>query len=268
MTWNTSWRVPYATLVTALFASFLCLLSTPAHGQIFNGNNVVAIPKGTGIITNDIYPSFVATADPPAHTGMPAGDGVTKGSTDPSSSNATASTNAPPLSSPPPVIVQPYTTMAPGGFPVSPTTPLPLPATPAVFPQNILTCSTCYGMFPTLSRCNVIANTDTFPILPNTTYQSLLPFLKCVCTFKALEAYPYCLDCFQKTQQPDQLNVLRANHLENYMDAFRQLCGITYNGNKAPDAKNSADVARIRGGMLARVIGLSTVLLLWIVLVV
>jgi len=87
-------------------------------------------------------------------------------------------------------------------------------------------------MFSTLSRCNVIANTNTFPVTANTTYESLLPFLKCICTFKALEAYPYCIDCFQKTQQLNQLNVLQAYHLENYVDAFHQLCGVTYNGNK------------------------------------
>ncbi|KAF9955753.1 hypothetical protein BGZ72_003434 [Mortierella alpina] len=89
-------------------------------------------------------------------------------------------------------------------------------------------------MFPTLSRCNVIANTNTFPVTANTTHESLLPFLKCICTRKALDTYPYCLDCLTKTRQLDQLNVLQANHLENYSDAFHQLCGATFNGNKDP----------------------------------
>ncbi|KAF9433928.1 hypothetical protein BGZ76_008800 [Entomortierella beljakovae] len=121
---------------------------------------------------------------------MPSGNSSSANSTA-THGNATATTTIPPPSPtvpPPPIPVQPYTVMAPGGFPVGAGTPLPLPTTPALFPQNISTCSTCYGMFPTLSRCNVIANSDTFPITPNTTYQSLLPFLKCICTFKALEA--------------------------------------------------------------------------------
>ncbi|KAG0097598.1 hypothetical protein BGZ93_002387 [Podila epicladia] len=151
-------------------------------------------------------------------------------------SNSTTTPPSAPTAPPPPIPVQPYTTLGPGVFPIAPAAPLPLPTTPALFPQNISTCSTCYGMFSTLSRCNVIANTNTFPITPNTTYASLLPFLKCICTYKALDAYPYCIDCFAKTQQLAQLNVLQANHLENYMDAFHQLCGVTYNGNKVPDS--------------------------------
>ncbi|KAK3828452.1 MAG: hypothetical protein J3Q66DRAFT_13399 [Benniella sp.] len=126
--------------------------------------------------------------------------------------------------------------------PVAAFTPLPLPTAPALFPQNISSCSTCYVMFPTLSRCNVIANSDTFPITANTTHQSLLPFLKCICTYKALDKYLYCIDCLTRTQQLGQLNVLQANHLENYVDAFRQMCGATYNGNKAPDTRSSAVV--------------------------
>lgn len=95
-------------------------------------------------------------------------------------------------------------------------------------------------MFPTLSRCNVIVNTEGVAITSNTTYESLMPFLKCICTFKALDAYPYCIDCFTKTQQQGQLNVLQAIHLNNYVDAFRQLCGATFNGNKVPTARSAA----------------------------
>ncbi|KAF9361449.1 hypothetical protein BGX26_003193 [Mortierella sp. AD094] len=126
--------------------------------------------------------------------------------------------------------------MAPGGFPVGAATPLPLPTTPALFPQNISTCSTCYGMFPTLSRCN------------------------CICTYKALDAYPYCIDCFTKTQQLNQLNVLQANHLENYVDAFRQLCGATYNGNKVP-VSGTAKRAEMQAQTTVGLISLASIFL-------
>ncbi|KAG0333788.1 hypothetical protein BG000_008877 [Podila horticola] len=200
------------------------------QAQIFNGGNMVA-PVGSNFITSDILPTFVAPTD--ASKPSASSDGK---SSPTATSNSTITTPPPaPTIPPPPVPVQPYTTLGPGVFPTS-AAPLPLPTTPALFPQNISTCSTCYGMFSTLSRCNVIANTNTFPITPNTTYASLLPFLKCICTYKALDAYPYCIDCFAKTQQLAQLNVLQANHLENYMDAIHQLCGVTYNGNKVPDS--------------------------------
>ncbi|KAG0233902.1 hypothetical protein BGW41_001343 [Actinomortierella wolfii] len=133
----------------------------------------------------------------------------------------------------PPVAVQPFTTSAIGAFP-SVQGPLPLPTQSAWFPQNISSCIMCYGQFQTLSRCNVIANSGVFPVTPNTTYADLMPFLKCICSYKALSMYPYCIDCFNQTQQLNQLNVLQAYHLENYQEAFRQLCGATVNGNRIP----------------------------------
>ncbi|KAG0039910.1 hypothetical protein BGZ82_006167 [Podila clonocystis] len=215
---------------TVLLIVLLIQLLSPGfviQAQIYNGGNVVA-PVGSNFIASDVLPTFVTT--PGASKPSASSDGKST-----ASSNATTTPPAP-TAPPPPIPVQPYTTLGPGVFPIAPAAPLPLPTTPALFPQNISTCSTCYGMFSTLSRCNVIANTNTFPITPNTTYASLLPFLKCICTYKALDAYPYCIDCFTKTQQLTQLNVLQANHLENYMDAFYQLCGVTYNGNKVPDS--------------------------------
>ncbi|KAF9911025.1 hypothetical protein EC991_004897 [Linnemannia zychae] len=217
------------TLFLAFHLCVLCLVSI-TDAQIFNGNNVVAVPSKANIVTTDIIPTFITTEAPKA-TSTSSG-GKNSGSASNSSNSTTAVVTTTTI--PPPVPVLPYTTLAPGGGPMPIATPLPLPTSPALFPQNISTCSTCYGMFPTLSRCNVVANTNTFPITPNTTYATLMPFLQCICTFKALDAYPYCVDCFAKTQQPTQLNVLQANHLINYIDAFRQLCGVTYNGNKIP----------------------------------
>ncbi|KAF9175633.1 hypothetical protein BGX20_002960 [Mortierella sp. AD010] len=189
----------------------------------------------------------------------------TAGGSNSTTFTSTATITTPPLppaptTPPPPVPLQPYTTMVPSGSPVGAGTPLLLPTTPALFPQNVSTCSTCYDMFPTLSRCNVIANTGTFPIMPNTTYQSLLPFLKCICTYKALDVYPYCIDCFTKTQQLNQLNVLQANHLENYVDAFRQLCGVTYNGNKVP-VSGTAKHAEIQAQTAIGLISVASILL-------
>ncbi|KAF9939566.1 hypothetical protein BGZ75_006172 [Mortierella antarctica] len=117
-------------------------------------------------------------------------------------------------------------------------------------------------MFPTLSRCNVIANTNTFPVTANTTYESLLPFLKCICTRKALDTYPYCLDCFTKTRQLDQLNVLQANHLDNYSDAFRQLCGVTYNGNRDPSKSRASSLSKTLAEGTLVLLGLALVGLL------
>ena len=216
-----------------LIALLVQLLSSEfaAQAQIYNGGDMVA-PVGSSFIASDILPTFVTTTDAP----MPSSPSDNKSSSTSTSNSTTTTPPLAPTTPPPPIPVQPYTTPAPGVFPITPAAPLPLPTTPALFPQNISTCSTCYGMFPTLSRCNVIANTDTFPITPNSTYASLLPFLKCICTYKVLDAYPYCIDCFTKTQQLAQLNVLQANHLENYMDAIHQLCGVTYNGNKVPDS--------------------------------
>ncbi|KAG0372650.1 hypothetical protein BGX24_012760 [Mortierella sp. AD032] len=84
-----------------------------------------------------------------------------------------------------------------------------------------------------------------------------MPFLQCICTFKALDAYPYCVDCFAKTQQPTQLNVLQANHLINYIDAFRQLCGVTHNGNRIPgNSGNSLEPVNTKfGALLAALAG-------------
>ncbi|KAF9099155.1 hypothetical protein BGX23_003748 [Mortierella sp. AD031] len=231
MTSGTSWRHLLPTLFIALHLSVLCLVSF-TDAQIFNGNDVVAAPTGGNIITQDVFPAFVTTEPPPKPSATSSGSNKRGSMTD-------SIITTPPVPTitttiPPPVPVQPYTTWAPGADQIPAASPLPLPTSPALFPQNISTCSMCYGMFPTLSRCNVIANTNTFPITPNTTYASLMPFLQCICTFKALDAYPYCVDCFAKTQQASQLNVLQANHLINYIDAFRQLCGVTYNGNKIP----------------------------------
>ncbi|GJJ69651.1 hypothetical protein EMPS_01999 [Entomortierella parvispora] len=236
-------RAPYSfsTTSVALLAFFsiqllaLLCLSPVAHGQIFNGGNVIPIPPAGGNFNpiTDAPLTYIIPDTPVTPT--------SSSSSTPSSSSQTQSTNATatppppppaPTTPPPPIPVQPYMTMGPNTYQAPVTGPLPLPTTPALFPQNISTCSTCYGMFSTLSRCNVIANTNTFPVTANTTYESLLPFLKCICTYKALEVYPYCIDCFQKTQQLNQLNVLQAYHLENYVDAFHQLCGVTYNGNK------------------------------------
>ncbi|KAG0293241.1 hypothetical protein BGZ96_003121 [Linnemannia gamsii] len=222
------------TLILALHLCLLCLVSL-TDAQIYNGNNVVAAPTAN-IITTDIIPTFITTEPPkPAATSSGKHDSTAanNGTLAPVATTATTTI-------PPPVPVQPYTTLAPGSGPLPVASPLPLPTSPALFPQNISTCSTCYGMFPTLSRCNVVANSNTFPITPNTTYATLMPFLQCICTFKALDAYPYCVDCFAKTQQPTQLNVLQANHLINYIDAFRQLCGVTYNGNKLPGSSGMA----------------------------
>ncbi|KAF9929364.1 AMP deaminase [Linnemannia zychae] len=193
-------------------------------------------PTQANIITTDVIPTFITT-EPPKPT--PSTSGSSKNSTTINSTSTTTVATTTTTTIPPPVPVQPYTTWAPGSGPIPVATPLPLPTSPAMFPQNISTCSTCYGMFPTLSRCNVVANTNTFPITPNTTYATLMPFLQCICTFKALDAYPYCVDCFARTQQPTQLNVLQANHLINYIDAFRQLCGVTYNGNKIPGSSGN-----------------------------
>ncbi|KAF9976588.1 hypothetical protein BGZ73_008259 [Actinomortierella ambigua] len=135
----------------------------------------------------------------------------------------------------PPVPVQPFTTQGVGPFPTA-HGPLPLPTTPAWFPQNISSCTMCYGHFQTLSRCNAIANSGMFPVTSNTTYADLLPFLKCICTYKVLDTYPFCIDCLNRTQQLNQLNVLQAFHLESYQDAFHQLCGATHNGNRLPGA--------------------------------
>ncbi|KAG0206079.1 AMP deaminase [Mortierella sp. GBA30] len=168
------------------------------------------------------------------------GNNVKRATSSASMDGTTMTTTIAPSAPAPPVLVQPYGTTVPGPATAPFAGPLQLPTTPAVFPPNVSTCSTCYGMFNTLSRCNVIANTGTFPITANTTYESLLPFLRCICTFKALDTYPYCVDCFTKTHQPDQLNVLQANHLDNYSDAFQQLCGATYNGNKVPSASQAS----------------------------
>ncbi|KAF9291323.1 hypothetical protein BGZ68_004411 [Mortierella alpina] len=168
---------------------------------------------------------------------------------------------SPPSPSTPRPPLQPYTT-DPAAPAVAFVGPLPLPTTPATFPQNISTCSTCYSMFPTLSRCNVIANTNTFPVTANTTYESLLPFLKCICTRKALDTYPYCLDCLTKTRQLDQLNVLQANHLENYSDAFHQLCGVTYNGNRDPSKSRASSLAGTLAEGTVVLMGLALVSLL------
>ncbi|KAF8949536.1 hypothetical protein BGZ52_005693 [Haplosporangium bisporale] len=223
-------RNMWSILLIGLLVQLLSLDYT-TQAQIFNGGEMVA-PAGSNFIASDIPPTFVATTEAPKSS--TSSDGKSSST---SASNSTTTTPPPaPTTPPPPIPVQPYTTLGPGVFPITPAAPLPLPTTPALFPQNISSCSTCYGMFPTLSRCNVIANTNTFPITPNTTYESLLPFLKCICTYKVLDAYPYCIDCFTKTQQLAQLNVLQANHLENYMDAIHQLCGVTYNGNKASDS--------------------------------
>ncbi|KAG0317863.1 hypothetical protein BGZ99_006055 [Dissophora globulifera] len=236
-------RISLAALLASVLACLLSLHTTPAHGQIFNGNNVVAIATGGSILTTDIVPNFAPGGGVSAPTATPIAGGMPA-----VTSNITTTAPPPPpppvpTTPPPPIVIQPYTTTTSGVavvVPVSATGPLPMPSTPATFPQNISTCSTCYPMFPTLSRCNVIGNSDTFPITPNSTYVSLLPFLKCICTYKALDAYPYCIDCFTKTQQLSQLNVLQANHIENYVDAFRQLCGVTYNGNKVPNGASRA----------------------------
>ncbi|KAF9127772.1 hypothetical protein BGW39_005632 [Mortierella sp. 14UC] len=252
MTSGTSWKHLLPTLFLALHLCVLCLLSL-TDAQIFNGNNVVAAPTKANIVTSDVIPTFITTEAPKPTATL--SDGKNPGT-------ANNNTNAPApvtitTTIPPPVPVQPYTTLALGGGPIQVATPLPLPTSPALFPQNISTCSTCYGMFPTLSRCNVVANTNTFPITPNTTYATLMPFLQCICTFKALDAYPYCVDCFAKTQQPSQLNVLQANHLINYIDAFRQLCGVTYNGNRIPGNSGSRlePVSTNFGALLAALAG-------------
>ncbi|KAF9299463.1 hypothetical protein BGZ74_008907 [Mortierella antarctica] len=218
---------------TVLLIGLLVQLHSPwfvVQAQIYNGGDMVA-PAGSNFIASDVPAKFVATTE--TIKSSTSSDGKSSST---ETSNSTTTIPPAPTTPPPPIPVQPYTTLGPGVVPLTPADPLPLPTTPALFPQNISTCSTCYGMFSTLSRCNVIANTNTFPITPNTTYASLLPFLKCICTYKALDAYPYCIDCFAKTQQLAQLNVLQANHLENYMDAIHQLCGVTYNGNKVPDS--------------------------------
>ncbi|KAF9156733.1 hypothetical protein BG015_002092 [Linnemannia schmuckeri] len=232
---TTSWKHLLPTLFLALHLCLLCL-SSFTDAQIFNGNNVVAAPTKANIITTDIIPTFITTeALKPTSTSS-----GSKNSTATGNSTLTPTATMTTTTIPPPVPIQPYTTWAPGSGPIPVASPLPLPTSPALFPQNISTCSTCYGMFPTLSRCNVVANSNTFPITPNTTYATLMPFLQCICTFKALDAYPYCVDCFAKTQQPTQLNVLQANHLINYIDAFRQLCGVTYNGNRIPGNSGGA----------------------------
>ena len=233
MTSRSSIRFFIPTLLAIVQLCVLCLVSV-TDAQIFNGNNVVAAPTGS-IIASDVIPTFITTEAPKPTSASSGG----KGSSSTNSTSTTAYTTTTTTTIPPPVPVQPYTTWAPGSGPMPVATPLPLPTSPAMFPQNISTCSTCYGMFPTLSRCNVIANSNTFPITPNSTYATLMPFLQCICTFKALDAYPYCVDCFTKTQQPTQLNVLQANHLINYIDAFRQLCGVTYNGNKIPGSSGN-----------------------------
>ncbi|CAO3575083.1 unnamed protein product [Mortierella alpina] len=205
-------------ILCALSASTQALITFPPSPSLANGiNHVVkrASSPGNAPITS-IAPSSPPLPPPP-----------------------------PPSSSSPPPPLQPYTGTEPAAPAVAFVGPLPLPTTPATFPQNISTCSTCYSMFPTLSRCNVIANTNTFPITTNTTYESLLPFLKCICTLKALDTYPYCLDCFVKTRQLDQLNVLQANHLDNYADAFHQLCGVTYNGNRDPTKSRASSSSRL-----------------------
>ncbi|KAG0305347.1 hypothetical protein BGZ97_001141 [Linnemannia gamsii] len=251
---TSSWKHLLPTLFLALYLCLFSLVSL-TNAQIYNGNNVVAAPTTANIITTDIIPTFV-TAEPPRPIATSSG-----------SHNSTAANNstlAPVIPTtttiPPPVPVQPYTTWAPGSGPLPAASPLPLPTSPALFPQNISTCSTCYGMFPTLSRCNVVANSNTFPITPNTTYATLMPFLQCICTFKALDAYPYCVDCFAKTQQPTQLNVLQANHLINYIDAFRQLCGVTYNGNKIPGSSGIALEPSVSTKVCALLAGLTGVL--------
>ncbi|KAI8363342.1 hypothetical protein B0O80DRAFT_421089 [Mortierella sp. GBAus27b] len=236
-------RIPIATLLAASLL-LLCQVTSPVYGQIFNGETIIAVPTGSNFVTTDILPSFLPDTSKLTSTdGSKTSGGSTTAPPAPSSAPTT-----PPL----PASIQPYTTMASEAAPAPVVTPLPLPTAPAMFPQNVSSCSTCYGMFPTLSRCNVIANTDTFPITASTTIPSLLPFLKCICTYKALDAYPYCIDCFTKTKQPDQLNVLQANHLENYMDALQQMCGATYNGNKALDARSAAE--QLRSGLLGSVV--------------
>ncbi|KAF9428421.1 hypothetical protein BGZ94_002440 [Podila epigama] len=209
-------------VVIVLQLALLMTIVEQGYAQIFNGNQVVE-PVGTQFIASDILPTFVPTTS-------------ARHSSDSKPNAGSSSSTAPSASSTPgpPIPIAPFTSQVEGGASPAMTGPLILPTTPAMFPQNITSCSTCYGMFSTLSRCNVVANTNTFPITTNTTYKSLMPFLKCICTYKALNTYPYCVDCFAKTQQPTQLNVLQANHLENYMDAFHQLCGVTYNGNRIP----------------------------------
>ncbi|KAF9194526.1 AMP deaminase [Haplosporangium sp. Z 767] len=232
--------------LTILFPTVIVLLllavlpSTTTHGQIYNGGNIVAAPGAPNTVTSDTMPAV-----------SPGPDETTK---------PVPSSTAPPLPAPPappaplPPIA-PYTATPHSDSSAQAAGQLPLPTTPADFPQNIPSCSTCYGMYPTLSRCNVIANTNTFPITNNTTHESLLPFLKCICTFKALDTYPDCVDCFKRTQQTIQLNVLRAYHLSNYMDAFQQLCGATFNGNKAPNA-SSAHPEPQTANLLVALVGL------------
>ncbi|KAF9585855.1 hypothetical protein BGW38_000411 [Lunasporangiospora selenospora] len=225
------------------------------HGQILNGNNVIAGPPEGSFVPPP--PNVgIPPAQPTSNGGLkPTGTTTVEDPSKPANGTSSPTTTAPPppmpTTPPPPVPVQPFTTIGFGPYPVPVASPLPLPTTPALFPQNISSCSICYGMFPTLSRCNVIANQDTYPITPNSTYESLLPYLKCICTYKALDAYPYCIDCFTKTQQLNQLNVLQANHLENYVDAFRQMCGATFNGNKIPD-KNGVPGSALRGSLSER----------------
>ncbi|KAG0278724.1 hypothetical protein BGZ95_003313 [Linnemannia exigua] len=250
-----SWKHLLPKLFLTLHLCVLCLVSL-TDAQIYNGNNVVAAPSKANIITSDIIPTFI-TIDAPKPTATLSG-GKNSGTANSTNTTIVIATTT---TVPPPVPVQPYTTWAPGAGPIPVATPLPLPTSPALFPQNISTCSTCYGMFPTLSRCNVVANTNTFPITPNTTYATLTPFLQCICTFKALDAYPYCVDCFAKTQQPTQLNVLQANHLINYIDAFRQLCGVTHNGNRIPGSSgNSLEPVNTKfGALLAALAGILAV---------
>ncbi|KAF9160427.1 hypothetical protein DFQ26_005529 [Actinomortierella ambigua] len=252
-------RYYYLRLFLFAAVAMLLLCTPPGSAQINNSGALVENPTKERAITHDSAPASIpgtthtVTAPPPAIITIYINGSIPLNGT---LINITAPPMLPPTTTSyvlPPVPVQPFTTQGVGAFP-TPSGPLPLPTTPAWFPQNISSCTMCYGQFQTLSRCNALANEGLFPVTTNTTYAELMPFLKCICTYKALDMYPYCIDCLSRTQQLNQLNVLQAYHLESYQDAFHQLCGSTFNGNKIPGSSGAVSTKLLlsRHGIVGR----------------